>query len=189
LVLFLDPAQDFQPMGGASMDYTVGDTVVHWTHGLGKVVAIEEMDVAGDLQEFYVVEVDLLKLWVPVEEKTQNSIRPPAASPQFLDLLAILRSPAEKLPDNHYKRKIAIRERLQQRTLADLCCLIRDLVERARHHSLNVNDAAVLYRAEEFLLDEWVFSLGVERAAAQDALEQLLRGERPNDGSRTPEAS
>jgi RNA polymerase-interacting CarD/CdnL/TRCF family regulator len=29
------------------MDYAIGDTVVHWTHGLGKVIAIQEKYLAG----------------------------------------------------------------------------------------------------------------------------------------------
>jgi RNA polymerase-interacting CarD/CdnL/TRCF family regulator len=59
------------------MNYKIGDTVVHWTHGLGTVIAIDEMSLAGKTQQYYVIEVEQLKLWVPVEEADEGSIRLP----------------------------------------------------------------------------------------------------------------
>jgi RNA polymerase-interacting CarD/CdnL/TRCF family regulator len=56
------------------MNYEIGDTVVHWTHGLGKVIAIDDMRLAGIMQAYYVVEVGLLKLWVPAEEANQGPL-------------------------------------------------------------------------------------------------------------------
>lgn len=159
------------------MNYAVGDTVVHWTHGLGTVIAIDQMDLAGKMQQYYVVEVNLLKLWVPVEEASGGSIRLPTESVTFRLLFDILRMPGKGLPEKHQQRKIVLRERMQKRTLEGLCHVIRDLTDRSRHHTLNENDAAVLYRAEEHLLDEWVFSLGAERSHALRDLEVLLRGD------------
>jgi len=159
------------------MNYEIGDTVVHWTHGLGKVIAIDEMHVAGIMQKYYVVEAELLKLWIPIEEGKQCSIRLPTQRVQFMQLIRTLQTPADQLTDNPFKRKIELRGRIQERTLSGLCNLIRDLTERSHRHSLNQNDSAVLFRAEEYLLDEWVLSLGTERESAKAQLDVLLRGE------------
>lgn len=156
------------------MNYEIGDTVVHWTHGLGRVVAIDQMDLAGTSRQYYVVEVGVLKLFVPMDEADLGSIRPPTESVHFEALFEILRAPGKPLPDNQYQRKLELRQRIQKSTLEDLCHVIRDLTDRASKHTLNAYDASVLFRAEESLLDEWVLSLGVERASALLALEQLL---------------
>lgn len=159
------------------MEYAIGDTVVHWTHGLGRVIAIEQMDLAGKTQPYYVVEVELLKLWVPMEEAHSGSIRLPTDSDQFAHLFAILRSPGKRLPEGQYQRKLELRERMQKRTLEDLCHVIRDLKDRSCHSTLNQYDASVLFRAQEHLLDEWVLSLAVERSDALCELEVLLQAE------------
>lgn len=159
------------------MDYSIGDTVVHWTHGIGKVIAIDEMNLAGTNKAYFVVEVGGLKLWVPAEEAMQGSLRFPMNRTEFQQMIDSLQTPGEPLPDNQYKRKTELRDRIQKRSLADLCNLIRDLVERSRHHTLNQNDSAVLFRAEEYLLDEWVLALGTEREEAQRTLDALLHRE------------
>jgi RNA polymerase-interacting CarD/CdnL/TRCF family regulator len=132
------------------------------------------MNLAGITQQYYVLEVEHLKLWVPIEDANAGSIRLPTESVKFKVLFDILRTSGKGLPNNQYQRKIELRERMQKRTLEGLCHVIRDLTDRSRQHTLNQYDASVLFRAEEHLLDEWSLSLGVERANALHELEELL---------------
>ena len=160
--------------GVERVKYKIGDTIIHWTHGLGTIVAIEKKDMDGVTQQYFVVKFELFKVWVPVEEANEGSIRFPADSIQFKLLFDILRMPGELLPEFQYQRKLELRERMQKMSLGGLCHVIRDLKDRSRMHTLNQNDSSVLLRAEANLLDEWVLSLGTERAHAQSELEVLL---------------
>ena len=162
-------------MAGERVVYHIGDTIVHWNYGLGTIVAIEEKIIGGVTQQYYVVDVESLQLWVPVEEANVSSLRFPTESFKFEALFDILRTPGETLPDNQYQRRLEIRDRMQKKTLPDLCHLIRDLADRSRKCTLNQNDTAVLTRAEDLLLDEWVRSLDVNRSNAHDELEALLQ--------------
>jgi CarD family transcriptional regulator len=159
------------------MGYKIGDTVVHWTHGLGKVIAIDEMQLSGVMQEYYVVEVGILKLWIPTDESDESPLRLPLKGDEFKQHLNTLKTPGEKLPENYTKRKFELRDRIQKRSLKSLCLLIRDLTLHSHSHTLNTNDTAVLFRAEEYLLDEWVLSLGVKREDAQFELEAFLHSQ------------
>lgn len=164
-------------IGNEPVKYNIGDTIVHWTYGLGTIVAIDQKDIAGVTQQYYVVAVEPLKIWVPVEEANGCSIRFPTESIHFTALFDILRTPGELLPDHQFQRKNELRDRMQKRTLGALCHVIRDLTDRSRQHPLNQNDTSVLSRAEEHLLDEWVLSLGAERSTASSELDVLLRGD------------
>ena len=157
------------------MNFRIGDTVVHWTHGLGSVIAIDEIHLDGITQRYYVVEIELLKLWVPVEAAEKGSIRFPADRTRFEMLFEILRAPGEPLPDNPYQRKNTLRDRMQKRSPEILCQVIRDLTDRSRHHPLNPDDSFLLLRARKHLLDEWVLSLGIQREIATSELDDLLR--------------
>lgn len=158
------------------MIYKVGDTIVHWAHGVGKVVAIDQKDIAGAAQQYYVVEVAQFKLWVPVDDANEGSIRLPMDSDQFVKLFDVLRIPGGALPDNQYLRKMELSKRMQKRTLVEVCRVLRDLKDRSRKHTLNQNDSALFMRAEEYLLSEWVIAMGVERSIAHQELDALLQG-------------
>jgi len=161
------------------MNFAIGDAVVHWTHGLGSVIAIEEMQLAGNTQQYYVVEIAKMKLWVTVQEADKGSIRRPGPSVDFKALFQILKNSGKLLPENAYQRRIELRERMQKRTLEEVCQVIRDLTDRASAHALNLDDSAVLLRAEEHLVDEWMVSLGTERSFALRELKVLLAGTPP----------
>jgi RNA polymerase-interacting CarD/CdnL/TRCF family regulator len=161
------------------MSYEIGDTVVHGVHGLGTVVAIDEMKLAGITQMYYVVAVKISKFWVPVKDANEGSIRIPTARLEFNRLFDILRTHGEELSENQFQRKTELRARMQKWTPEELCHVIRDLTDRSRHHTLNMDDSSVLFRAEQHLLDEWVYSLGTERSKALGELQGLLQEDQP----------
>lgn len=159
------------------LNYHIGDAIAHWNYGLGTVVAIEKKEFAGIDQLYYVVEVKRLQIWVPVEEAGISSMRFSCDPIQFEPFFDILRTPGEQLADHQYQRSAEPQEYTRKKTLADLCLLTRDLMDRSRQQPLNQNDTMALSRAEELLLDEWVHSLGVERSSALDELETRLQRE------------
>ena len=110
--------------GEAHMIYQIGDVIVHWAHGVGKIVAIEAKEIAGSVREYYVVEIKQLKVWVPVAHDSVDSIHFPIGSVDFCTLLNILKTPGDGLPDDQYKRRLELSLRMKQQTLEDICRVI-----------------------------------------------------------------
>ncbi|MEJ2601231.1 MAG: CarD family transcriptional regulator [Anaerolineales bacterium] len=156
------------------MNYKIGDQVVHWTYGPGRIIGIDKKVLANKADTYYVVDVGRMTLWVPVGEDGEKSIRPPTPGDKFKQLLKLLRAPGEQLPDQQRQRQSELSERMQKRTLKDVCYIIRDLVTRSRTQRLNRYDNEILQRAEECLLNEWELSLGTPREIAQNELKSLL---------------
>jgi RNA polymerase-interacting CarD/CdnL/TRCF family regulator len=157
------------------MNYQIGDQVVHWNYGPGTIIGIDEKVLGNKASKYYVVEVERMTLWVPVGEAGEKSIRPPTSSAEFKKLLKLLHGPCKQLPDQQSQRQNELSERMKKRTLAEICCIIRDLVARSRKQRLNRNDAETLRRAEEFLLNEWELALRMPRETAQQEMNSLLQ--------------
>jgi RNA polymerase-interacting CarD/CdnL/TRCF family regulator len=157
------------------MNYQIGDRVIHWNHGPGTIIAIDEKILAGQSQQYYVIETGQLTLWVVIDKTGEDSIRPPTGSFEFKTLLNSLRSPGKGLPDHHNERRNELVERMQKRKLGNICGVIRDLTTRSQLQNLNYNDRAVLKQAEECLIDEWQLTLGSTRTNALRELEVLMR--------------
>jgi RNA polymerase-interacting CarD/CdnL/TRCF family regulator len=156
------------------MNYQIDDQVVHWSHGPGKIIGIDEKRLSGRTRLYYVVEAGRATIWVPVDEAGEKSLRLPSTLLEFKELLNLLTGPGEELPDHQFQRRSELSERMQKRSLNDICFVIRDLIFRSTSQKLNRNDVDVLKRAKEFLLSEWELSLGIPRARAQLELQSYL---------------
>ncbi len=156
------------------MKYQIGDQVVHWMYGLGKVIGLDEKRLGGQTHLYYVMSVGELTIWVPVEEQGESCLRPPTPSSEFKSLFGMLSKPGEPLLDRQTERKMELAKRLKNWTMLDICQIICDLNTRSSLHKLNLNDITVFKRAREFLLAEWVLSLGTSRENAERELDFLL---------------
>jgi RNA polymerase-interacting CarD/CdnL/TRCF family regulator len=155
--------------------YKVGDTIVHWTYGIGKIVAVEDKGLPGDPCFYYVIEGNEQTLWVPVEENGRSNLHLPTPSTEFGQLISILRSPGEKMSDSPYQRGTELDRRLLKKSLVDTCLIIRDLTYRSHSRKLSSNDIWVLKNAQSLLLDEWKLSLGTPREKARVEMEWILK--------------
>jgi len=156
------------------MRFHVGDRVVHWSHGLGEVVGVEERDLTGEKKTYYVVKIQELSVWVPNDEYLAKRLRAPTGRAAFDQLFAILGGQAHSLPEDRHERKVQLRKKLEGGSAEDTCRVIRDLTSFEKKRPLNLDDQGVLRRAEAALRDEWVYALSVAPADAQAELRRLL---------------
>ncbi len=156
------------------MTFQVGDKVVHWSYGPGQIIQVDEKRISGRNELYYVVQIRDLTLWVPVDEATPQSLRPPTSKREYRRLFDILRGPGETLSDDRFERKAHLTGHMRDGTLESICRAIRDLITLSYRKKLNDYDAALLERARRFLLDEWEISFSVSVNDAQRQLDLLL---------------
>jgi RNA polymerase-interacting CarD/CdnL/TRCF family regulator len=157
------------------MDLHIGDSVMHWTYGLGQVVGLEERALSGQKVLYYAVKVHDMTVWVPADSDLEKRLRLPTPASGFEQLFAILSGSEEPLPDDRQERKIRLVEQLRDGRAESLCRVIRDLFAFRRGKSLNENDQILLKRAQSALLGEWGFSLSIPAMQAESDLYRLLK--------------
>jgi RNA polymerase-interacting CarD/CdnL/TRCF family regulator len=156
------------------MNFQVGDQVVHWTYGPGEVIQLDEKALSGQTETYYVIQIRDMTLYVPINDQSPNSLRLPTPSAEFESLFTILKSPEEPLSGDRWERKNQLMEQMRDGRLESICRVIRDLVAFRRAKKLNDYDAAILERAQNFLLNEWQISMGIPRGQAERELQLLL---------------
>lgn len=156
------------------LTFQIGDQVIHWMYGLGKIIQVDEKVLSGRKAKYYVVQIRDLTLWVPLTGNGEHSLRFPTPHKDFLKILKILSSPGEPLPVDRYMRKTQLIELLNDRTLESVCRVIRDLAHYKRTKKINEYDNAILERAKNFLLSEWSVVLSVPIQQAESELRSLL---------------
>jgi RNA polymerase-interacting CarD/CdnL/TRCF family regulator len=156
-------------------NFQVGDIVVHQSHGPGEVIEVDEKTLNGRAESYYVVRMNDLTLWVPVDAQTPSTLRAPTPAHDFEHIFDILRGPGDPLPVDRLERKNYLSQHLRDGTLESICIVIRDLNTLRRQKKLSESDTAVFERAQKFLVSEWSLSLGVSPEEAQRSLEALLQ--------------
>jgi RNA polymerase-interacting CarD/CdnL/TRCF family regulator len=156
------------------MGFRIGDEVIHCTFGLGQIINIEDKIINGQRVKCYVIQLNNMTVWVPMDELGQTSLRVPTPPEEFIKTLPILSSPNESLLEDRVLRKKQLIDQLKDGQLASICRVIRDLTHYKRNSKLNDQERSILDRAIKSLLTEWTFSLGTSQHQAQQAMETML---------------
>ena len=156
------------------MGFHIGDTVIHWSYGLGEVVQIEEKTIRDHPTNCYVVRTPDLMIWIPIDDLQPCSLRVPTTPEEFVRLFAILTSPSEMLLDDRVLRRDQLMAQMKDGQLASICRVVRDLTHYKRSTKLNDQEKSILERAIHSLLTEWTYSLGMPLSQAQQEMTNLL---------------
>ncbi len=161
------------------MNFNTGDTVMHWSYGIGQIVNLEERDLSGLKSLYYAVQMRDLTIWVPADGDVKSRLRSPTPKPRFKRLLAILSGPSQPLPEDRLERRTHLLELLKDGRPESLCQIIRDLsaYQKQKGKPMNDNDQMVLKQSRNTLLGEWGFVLSITHAQAELELHRLLTSE------------
>jgi RNA polymerase-interacting CarD/CdnL/TRCF family regulator len=156
------------------MNFHEGDSVMHWTHGLGKVLKLEERSLAGEKILYYAIQIGEMTIWVPADEQLETRLRLPTKEAEFKGLMGILSDEGEPLPADRFERRKLLLEWVKDGRTESLFRVIRSLSTHRHIQSLNMNDEALLKRTRKALLGEWSFSMSIPPAQAEHELQHLL---------------
>jgi RNA polymerase-interacting CarD/CdnL/TRCF family regulator len=95
------------------MKFHVGDQVVHWKFGLGKIVQLEEKVISRKSALYYVVRIRDMTLWVQADMDGEGSLRQPTPGSEFKHLFDILRSPGVTLPVDRLERRQYLQDQMR----------------------------------------------------------------------------
>jgi RNA polymerase-interacting CarD/CdnL/TRCF family regulator len=156
------------------MNFHEGDTVMHWTYGLGQIIRLEERDLAGSKALYYAVQIRDMTVWVPSDAELKHRLRPPTSKSAFKALIAILSHPGEPLPEDRQERRTLLLGMLRDGRTQSLCHIIRGLHGFQKVKALNESDQNILKQARTSLLAEWEFVLSITPAQAEHELHHWL---------------
>ena len=159
------------------MNFHEGDTVMHWTYGLGQIIGLEERDLFGSKTIYYAVRVRDMTVWVPSDAELRHRLRSPISKSGFKELLAILSNPGETLPDDRLERRTRLLALLRDGRTQSLCRIISGLHAYRKVRPLNDSDQNILKQARTALLGEWEFVLSLTPAQAELELHRVLSSE------------
>jgi CarD family transcriptional regulator len=149
-----------------------GDLVVHSNHGVGEIVAVEEMEFVGKQSLFYRVGFDKTTIWVQVQNDV--GIRALTKKADLAHYRNVLESPAISFDRNFHLRQKELERRLQNRSFQILCEVVRDLNALNGEKVLNNYERNLFRKTSRSLQQEWAFSSGIPLEEATQLIRDML---------------
>lgn len=155
--------------------YTVGDWIVHAYHGVGQVKGREVKVLEGEDKEYLWIKTSDSDYWLPIDNIDAAHIRPLASQDQIRKALNLIQKQPEALAKEYLIRRKEIATAVKDVSLDSKACMIRDLSERKRIKSLNLNEGEILLQMKLDLINEWALVTGEEKNILQTKLTRALQ--------------
>ncbi len=154
------------------MEFQVGDKVVYPMHGAGVVESIEEKEILGKKQEYYVLNFPMggVKVMVPTQNVEQIGLRQVISKDEIDKVMDILSGEETKMPANWSKRYRLNMNRIKSGDIYEIAAVVRNLTLRDKDRGLSNAERKMLNSARQILISE----LALSKGAAQEEIKAMV---------------
>ena len=138
--------------------FEVGEWIVHYYYGVGKVIDIVEKGLENDKKTFYKVYTNSITYWIPIDNEQTDHIKPIRSKAEFNKALKVLAQPPKPIASHHKSRKKRIHDRWLIGTLTSRAKLLRDLYGRLKTEKLSFSEKQMMEKVRNHYIDEWLKS-------------------------------
>lgn len=156
--------------------FKVGDKVVYPMHGAGIIQAIEEKEVLGEKQSYYIMKLPIgeMKVMIPVKSSDQVGLRPVIKAEEVENVVRVLKTHSSKMSTNWNRRYRANLEKIKSGDIYEVAEVVRNLWLRDKEKGLSTGERKMLDSARQILISELVLAKNMEETAANEMLRKIL---------------
>jgi CarD family transcriptional regulator len=165
------------PMQARVHDFKVGDKAVYPAQGVAEVVSIEEKDIAGNRQKFYVLRIldTDRKIMVPVNNAGNVGLRPPISEQEIREIFEILRERTIAFDNQTWNRRYrGFMDKIKTGSVFDVAEVMRDLYRLKAEKSLSFGERRMLETARSLIVKEIAVARRKSEAKIQAEIEKIF---------------
>ena len=134
----------------------IGDNIVYPMHGVGIIKAIEEKEISGEKQQYYVIKMSIgnMKVMIPTGKILSSSIRPITDIIALKHIINIFHhGESDRLLPWKQRYKVNM-DKIKTGKIQECTEVVRDLMSMKKEKALNSSEKKMLDNAHEFLISE-----------------------------------
>jgi CarD family transcriptional regulator len=163
----------------ASFMFEVGDKVVYPMHGAGIIESIEEREILGEKQSYYVLKFPVgdMKVMIPTTNVEQIGIREVVSDEEVDKVVEFLSNDQSHMSSNWNKRYRQNMEKIKSGDIYEVAEVVRNLMLRDREKGLSTAERKMLTNARQILISEIVLSKDADEAEVTALIDGIIDGE------------
>ncbi|MBT2710041.1 CarD family transcriptional regulator [Cytobacillus firmus] len=136
--------------------FQIGDNIVYPMHGVGIIKTIEEKEISGEKQQYYVIKMLIgnMQVMIPTGKILSSGIRPVTDIIELKHIINIFHhgESARLLP---WKQRYKVNtDKIKTGKIQECTEVVRDLMRMKKEKALNTSEKKMLDNAHEFLISE-----------------------------------
>lgn len=158
--------------------FVVGDKAIYPARGLAEVTAIEDKEVAGFKQRFYVLKVADTEqtIMVPVERVSDVGLRQVIPTDKISEVYEILKERDVEIDTQTWNRRHrGYIEKIKTGSVFEVAEVLRDLYLLRNDKTLSFGERRMLDMAKRLLVQELSVAKNMREQAVEEELEDIFR--------------
>lgn len=145
--------------------FNIGDKVVYPMHGAGVIESIEEREILGQKQKYYVVRMPIgdMKVMIPMQNIEDIGIREVIGLSDVSRVFEVLEEPCINENNNWNKRYRENMCKIKSGDIFEVADVVRSLMARERDKGLSTGERKMLCSAKQILISELVLANDMEQ--------------------------
>ncbi len=156
--------------------YSIGDKIVYPMHGAGVIEAIEEKEILGKKQQYYVMKMPIgeMKVMIPMASVQDIGIRQIVDIGQAEGVIEIFKSGQTDMSTNWNKRYRENMIKIKSGNIFEVANVVKNLMLRDKEKGLSTGERKMLNSAKQILVSELVLAKEMEQIDVENLLEGIM---------------
>ena len=159
--------------------FNIGDKVVYPMHGAGTIESIEEKEMLGNSENYYIIKMPVggMKLMVPTEKADDIGIREISQKDVSEKVFSVLQKPKDPyIHDSNWSKRYNCNvEKIKSGNILDVAEVVRELSHRHIERGLSIGEKKMLNTAKDILLSEMVLSQNLTQQNLDAMIEETIK--------------
>ena len=139
--------------------FNVGDKIVYPMHGAGTIDSIEEKDILGQKQSYYILKMPgEVKVMIPTDKAEEVGVRNIINKESADKVFGILEKDETEMDKNWNKRYRDNMEKLKSGDIYEIADVVRNLSFKQKEKGLSTGEKKMLVNAKQILVSELVLA-------------------------------
>lgn len=145
--------------------FKVGDKIVYPMHGAGTIESIEEKEVLGETQKYYIMKMPVgdIKVMIPTKNAEMIGVRDVIGNETAQGVLDVLSKNTTVVTSNWNKRYRDNMEKMKSGDIYEVAEVVRNLTFKQKEKGLATGEKKMLLNARQILVSELVLAEATDK--------------------------
>lgn len=165
--------------------FEIGDKIVYPMHGAGVIESIEEKEILGQKQNYYIVRMPIgdMKVMIPIDNVEDIGIREIIGYKDVDKVIEALKEENINVSNNWNKRYRENMGKIRTGDIFEVAEVVKTLMVRDKEKGLSTGEKKMLNNAKQILVSELVLAKGIDHNEIEETIDKIVDNSINNAGS------